>query len=200
MDDAMLTNMTQNLREVAAAQAAQARGVAAQARGEAAQARAEAAQARAEAAADAKEAAADAREAVQETSVQAGGDGSVITIVKDGKTITLNNASPDVLAQALGIPAAPPFPELPSNDGAYAVGVTGILATAVVVIYGIRSWSKAKLRGATPAQLPADVTQRLARMETAIESVAVEVERISEGQRFTTRLLSERVPMEVPRA
>jgi hypothetical protein len=28
-------------------------------------------------------------------------------------------------------------------------------------------------------------------MEQAIESVAIEVERISEGQRFTTRLLSE---------
>jgi hypothetical protein len=67
------------------------------------------------------------------------------------------------------------------------------------VLYGIRSWSKARLRAAAPTQLPADVTQRLSRMETAIESVAVEVERISEGQRFTTRLLSERVPVEVTR-
>jgi hypothetical protein len=29
-------------------------------------------------------------------------------------------------------------------------------------------------------------------MEQAIDSIAVEVERISEGQRFTTKLLSER--------
>ena len=34
--------------------------------------------------------------------------------------------------------------------------------------------------------------QRLEHMEQAIDSIAVEVERISEGQRFTTRLLSER--------
>ena len=33
---------------------------------------------------------------------------------------------------------------------------------------------------------------RLERMEMAIDSIAVEVERISEGQRFTTKLLSER--------
>ena len=33
--------------------------------------------------------------------------------------------------------------------------------------------------------------ERMARMEMAIESIAVEVERISEGQRFTTRLLTE---------
>jgi hypothetical protein len=33
---------------------------------------------------------------------------------------------------------------------------------------------------------------RLARLEQAVESIAIEVERISEGQRFTTRLLTER--------
>ena len=38
----------------------------------------------------------------------------------------------------------------------------------------------------------ADVTARLERMEQAIDSIAVEVERISEGQRFTTKLLAER--------
>jgi hypothetical protein len=32
---------------------------------------------------------------------------------------------------------------------------------------------------------------RLARLEAAVDSIAIEVERISEGQRFTTRLLSE---------
>jgi len=32
---------------------------------------------------------------------------------------------------------------------------------------------------------------RLARIEQAVEAIAIEVERISEGQRFTTRLLSE---------
>jgi hypothetical protein len=38
--------------------------------------------------------------------------------------------------------------------------------------------------------------QRLARVEQAVEAIAVEVERISEGQRFVTKLLSERaVPL-----
>jgi hypothetical protein len=39
---------------------------------------------------------------------------------------------------------------------------------------------------------PPDVTARLERMEQAIDSIAVEIERISEGQRFTTKLLAER--------
>lgn len=40
------------------------------------------------------------------------------------------------------------------------------------------------------AQSPANA-QRLERMEQAIDSIAIEMERVSEGQRFMTRLLSE---------
>lgn len=42
------------------------------------------------------------------------------------------------------------------------------------------------------SSLPSEIEARLERMEHAIESIAIEVERISEGQRFTTRLLAER--------
>ena len=45
-------------------------------------------------------------------------------------------------------------------------------------------------RGA-PA-LPSDVSERLDRIERAVETVALEVERISEGQRFVTKLMAER--------
>lgn len=49
-------------------------------------------------------------------------------------------------------------------------------------------------RGSLPKQLPqaADNTQRLERMEQAIDAIAIEMERVSEGQRFVTRLMSER--------
>jgi hypothetical protein len=40
--------------------------------------------------------------------------------------------------------------------------------------------------------LPNDVSARLERMEQAIDAIAVEVERISEGQRFTSKLLADR--------
>jgi hypothetical protein len=40
-------------------------------------------------------------------------------------------------------------------------------------------------------RIPDEVASRLERMEQALEAVAIEVERISEGQRFTTKLLSE---------
>ncbi|HXD24027.1 MAG TPA: hypothetical protein VN613_11775 [Gemmatimonadaceae bacterium] len=41
-------------------------------------------------------------------------------------------------------------------------------------------------------QIPKDVSDRLERMEQGIESVAIEVERIGEGQRFVTQLMSDR--------
>jgi hypothetical protein len=38
--------------------------------------------------------------------------------------------------------------------------------------------------------------ERMTRLEQAVESIALEVERISEGQRFTTKLLADRVQAE----
>ena len=43
---------------------------------------------------------------------------------------------------------------------------------------------------ATPA-ISGDVTTRLERIEQAVDAIAIEVERISEAQRFQTKLLSE---------
>lgn len=53
-------------------------------------------------------------------------------------------------------------------------------------------------RGNTPPAPAREVMQRLEAIEQAVESVAVEVERISEGQRFTTRVLSERTHEPAP--
>ena len=42
--------------------------------------------------------------------------------------------------------------------------------------------------------------ERMTRLEQAVESIALEVERISEGQRFTTKLLTERTQAEPRRS
>ena len=46
-------------------------------------------------------------------------------------------------------------------------------------------------KGGGAAQIPTEVSAQLAHLNQAVDAIAVEVERISEGQRFTTRLLSE---------
>jgi hypothetical protein len=45
------------------------------------------------------------------------------------------------------------------------------------------------------APIPVALDERLARMEQIIEATAIEVERIGEGQRFVTRLLTESEPV-----
>jgi hypothetical protein len=49
------------------------------------------------------------------------------------------------------------------------------------------------VRGAvTQPTIDLESSPRLRRLEEAIEAISIEVERIGEGQRFATRLLSER--------
>jgi hypothetical protein len=67
-----------------------------------------------------------------------------------------------------------------------------IAATAIGVPLA-RAWAKRLERGPMPGpSISPDVQARLERMEQALDSIAIEVERISEGQRFTTKLLAER--------
>jgi hypothetical protein len=202
--------VSQNPREVAAAQAAQLRGQAEAARDAARDAALQARETAREAAQQARELAREQREAAQadreaaqaqREAEQGGTDGTeastVVITLANGKSITLNGASPEAVATALGIPQPDRAAE---SDGPFVVGGIAIVATAIVMIVGLTLRYRAKVRGlAAPSALPSDLAQRMARMEAGIESVAVEVERISEGQRFTTRLLSDRAPLEVPR-
>jgi hypothetical protein len=78
-------------------------------------------------------------------------------------------------------------------DGRMVVTIVAISSS--VAIMGTIAWAyieRLKIRqGATPKQL-GSIDERLARMENAIDAMSVEVERISEGQRFTTKLLADR--------
>ena len=47
---------------------------------------------------------------------------------------------------------------------------------------------------------PGSDSQRIERIEQIVETMAIEIERISEGQRFTTKLLADRTPDEIPMA
>jgi len=192
----MMSDMMQTAREVAVAQAAQARAdaqdAAQQARNEAENAR-DVARAQREAAQAKRDAARAERDAQQE---QGGGSG-VVTITKDGVTTVLTDASPEAIATALGMPN----PRGDGNpNGPFDVAMMGIFMTAAVLIVGLVLRYRGRTRSAgNMGALPADLTDRLSRMEAGIDAMAVEVERISEGQRFTTRLLSDRPVEEIRR-
>ena len=87
-----------------------------------------------------------------------------------------------------GFPA--PFPNLNSGE------LTAISIVFTVVVLGPLAMSLGRLmwrRSAKPAVPPGwnDAAQRLERLEQAVDTIAVEMERVSEGQRFMTRIMTQ---------
>lgn len=84
----------------------------------------------------------------------------------------------------------PNFPSPIRNMNVTGVSIIFILAVLLPISV---AWARRILRRphtSAPA-LPPDTVDRIARIENAVDSIAVEVERISEGQRFVTKLMSE---------
>ena len=69
-------------------------------------------------------------------------------------------------------------------------GMTMVVAIAVGRPL-VSAWAKKLENESKRPALSPDVADRLEHMENAIDAIAVEIERISEGQRFTTKLLAE---------
>jgi hypothetical protein len=66
--------------------------------------------------------------------------------------------------------------------------------TMAIIIIGLplaRAFARRMDRKTVTPQISNDVSAQLAHLNQAVDAIALEVERITEGQRFTTRLLSE---------
>ena len=101
------------------------------------------------------------------------------------------------VAQAAAVPGAtyePPRPIVPRNgppEEAWFLG--GMFIFLVLMPLAIaqarRLWTRP---AAAPAVgMPAELTDRLNRLEQAVDAVAVELERVGEGQRYVTRVFTE---------
>ena len=99
------------------------------------------------------------------------------------------------VARAAGVPGAGVADQPPEQygppDGAYVIGGMFIVVAIlpISVAYARRIWRRS---AAAVCALPQDVMERLTRLDHAVDSIAVEVERIGEGQRFMTRVLAEK--------
>jgi hypothetical protein len=73
--------------------------------------------------------------------------------------------------------------------GAAVSGFSVFAVMAILLVVLRRRWK----RGIPPRsnQLVSDTSQRMERLEHGMDAIAIEIERISEGQRFVTKLLSE---------
>lgn len=71
------------------------------------------------------------------------------------------------------------------------VGLMATLGCLTKIILTLLTRRKPLLKESSVAQIE-EMSQRLARMEQSLDAAAVEVERISEAQRFTTKLLADK--------
>lgn len=74
-------------------------------------------------------------------------------------------------------------------------------ATVVVLVLGVplvRARIREHERRARGLIPDAQLAERMARIEATVDAIALEVERISEGQRFVTKLLAEKAPTQLP--
>lgn len=117
-------------------------------------------------------------------------DQNIVQYEKELGTIAQRlDAAPSELTQGYSEPSG--------DHGAYndgweegmTGGIGGTLFALAVVWFFVRMRSRRR-RKRNPA-IEKDDSPRLERLEQGMEAIAIEIERISEGQRFVTKLLSE---------
>jgi hypothetical protein len=90
----------------------------------------------------------------------------------------------------IGVP--PPGEIIPPQAVDISIAFFLMVAAIIIGLPIARAFARRMDRkGGGPAQIPREVTEQLTQINQAVDAIALEVERISEGQRFTTRLLSE---------
>ena len=115
----------------------------------------------------------------------------------DGRIADLEKQIAGVDAQVSSAAAIPgaivPHVEIRNNEVPEEAFVLGAIFMLVVlfpmsIAMARRIWKRSS---AAVSQIPADLMARLSRIEQAVDTSAVEIERIGEGQRFITKLFSE---------
>ena len=106
-------------------------------------------------------------------------------IASTGRQLT--NAPTGLLEVASGPRAFGIFS--PSQFTALSIVFTVVVLFPLAMSAARLMWRRSRQPMIVPA-LQGESAQRLERLEQAVESVAIEVERISEGQRFVTKLLA----------
>ena len=108
-----------------------------------------------------------------------------LDLAQSGRALALGTQ----VSTSLGTPYQFPF----VNPGQ----ITGISIVFIIFVLGPLAMSAAKVmwrRAARPVIPPGwfDASQRLERLEHAVDTIAIEMERVSEGQRFITKIMTQR--------
>ena len=96
-------------------------------------------------------------------------------------------------AGTIGVP--PPLPDRPFRpNGGQITGISIVFTLFVLAPMAVAA-ARLMWRRATRPTLPpgwSDASMRFERLEQAVDAIAIEIERVSEGQRFITRIMTDR--------
>src|SRR5688572_103024 len=117
-------------------------------------------------------------------------------VLQDGHRVIIRDGVP--------VPPVPPVPGIEVHTGMpenvippQAVDLAyGFYAMVAVMVIGwplARAWGRRLERGSTSTALSPSMGEQLQRIEQAVDTMALEVERISEAQRYLTKLHAGRV-------
>jgi len=95
------------------------------------------------------------------------------------------------------ISAAPVFAGLGSKEIMTLSVLSIVLIWFPLAFAAARALWKRSNRPGPPHAVFTETAQRLERLEASVDAIAIEIERVSEGQRFVTKLLSESQPAPV---
>lgn len=93
--------------------------------------------------------------------------------------------------------AAPVFAGLRSKEIMTLSVLSIVLIWFPLAFAAARALWKRSNRPGPPHAVFTETAQRLERLEASVDAIAIEIERVSEGQRFVTKLLSESQPAPV---
>ena len=79
-----------------------------------------------------------------------------------------------------------------NGDQIASVSIAAIIVWGITLCMWAQAWASRRGDRLKPQRIEA-LEQRLERVEQAIDTVAIEVERIGEAHRFTAKLLTERL-------
>jgi hypothetical protein len=105
------------------------------------------------------------------------------------RVITVRNS--DGTQTVIGVPAGLARDVIPQQVVDISIAFFLTMAAIIIGLPLARAFGRRMDRRGAGSQIPSDLSHQIGQLNQAVDAIALEVERISEGQRFTTRLLSE---------
>ena len=135
-----------------------------------------------------QQATADARQAARDAQ-QAGRDAGVI--VQSGRP---GGPMGPVGVPMISVRGGPGVDDIPPRVKDVSIAFFVMLAAVIIGLPLMRAIARRIERGTPTVAMPPEVQSQIHHLIQSVDTISIEIERISEGQRFATKMLADRKP------